>query len=106
MWLKEHRENIEIFYIINILGTIVKSDLEWNENSEYLIKKAWKKMQLLTNAAEFTREKKDLKIIYTTCIRPVFEQSAPVWCISFTEENSTDLERVKKTVIKIIMCKY
>ena len=38
-----------------------------------------------------------------TFIRPVLEQSAPVWHSSLTEENSKDLERVQKCAIRIIM---
>ena len=60
-------------------------------------------MQLLTNAAKFSKQGKNLKSIYTTFVRPVLEQSAPVWSSSLTQENSNDLERVQKTAIKIIM---
>ena len=105
MRMKENGENIEIVNKIKLLGTIVTSDLKWNKNTEYLTKKAWTRMQLLTNAAKFTKQKTDLKSFYTTFIRPVLEQSAPVWSSSLTEKNSNDLERVQKTAIKIIMNK-
>ena len=60
-------------------------------------------MQLLHNAAKFTRKKSDLRSIYQTFIRPVLEQSAPVWHSSITEENSADLERVQKAAVRVIM---
>ena len=60
-------------------------------------------MQLLYNADKFTKSKRDLKHIYVTFIRPVLEQSAPVWHSSLTEENSSDLERVQKAAIRTIM---
>ena len=60
-------------------------------------------MQLLHNAAKFTRKKSDLRSIYQTFIRPVLEQSAPVWHGSITEEDSADLERVQKAAVRVIM---
>ena len=43
------------------------------------------------------------KNIYITFIRPVLEQSAPVWHSSLTAENSSDLERVQKAAVRLIM---
>ena len=106
--LNENKENIDVVDTFKLLGTIITNDLKWNtekKNTEYLTKKAWKRMQLLNNAAQFTSQIIDLESIYTTFIRPVLEQSSPVWSSSLTEENSTDIERVQKTAIKIIMGK-
>ena len=60
-------------------------------------------MQLLYSAAKFTKNKKDLEHIYITFIRPVLEQSAPVWHSSLTEENSRDIERVQKAAVRTII---
>ena len=60
-------------------------------------------MQLLKNAAKFTSETGDLKNIYTTFIRPVLEQSAPVWQSGLTAENAKDLERIQKDAVRLIM---
>ena len=101
--LKLNNENVEIVSEFKLLGTIITDDLQWNENTQFLTKKAWKRMQLLHNAAKFTRKKSDLRSIYQTFIRPVLEQSAPVWHSSITEENSADLERVQKAAVRVIM---
>ena len=46
------------------------------------------------------KKKSDLRSIYQTFIRPVLEQSAPVWHSGITEEkNSADLERVQKAAV-------
>ena len=60
-------------------------------------------MQLLHKAAKFTKSKRDLKSIFITFIRPVLEQSSSVWHSSLTEENKSDLERVQKAAVKVIM---
>ena len=72
-------------------------------NGKSLTKKAWKQIELLRNAANFTKETSDLKTIYITFIRPVLEQSAPVWHSSLTAENASDLERIQKAAVHLIM---
>ena len=62
-------------------------------------------MQLLHNVAKFSTERNDLKSIYMSYIRPILEQSAAVWHSSLSKENIRDLERVKKSAIRIIMGK-
>ena len=62
-------------------------------------------MLLLQNAAKFTKESSDLKSIYLTFIRPVLEQSAPVWHSSLSQENINDLERIQKSAVRLIMGK-
>ena len=60
-------------------------------------------MQLLHKAAKFTKSKRYLKSIFITFIRPVLEQSSSVWHSSLTDKNKSDLERVQKAAVKVIM---
>ena len=60
-------------------------------------------MELLRRVASFGTPAEDLKIIYTLFIRSLLEQSATVWHSSLTQENITDLERVQKTAVKVIL---
>ena len=101
--LNENEQNIEVVSEFKLLGTILTDDLKWGRNTSYLVKKAYMRMQLLYSAAKFTKNKKDLKHIYITFIRPVLEQSAPVWHSSLTEENSRDIERVQKAAVRTII---
>ena len=94
---------IEVVSEVKLLGTWITSDLSWNKNTAFLTKRAYARMQLLHKAAKFTRSKRDLKSIYTTFIIPVLEQSSCVWHSSLTLENASDLERVQKAAVKIIM---
>ena len=96
-------ENLEIVKETKLLGVIISDDLKWSKNTNYLIKKAYKRMELLRKASHFTVSKRDKKIIYTLYIRSVLEQSCVVWHSSLTQENSDDLERVQKAAVKIIL---
>ena len=101
--LKVNNTNLEVVDECKILGTILTKDLTWNRNTSELVKKGFKRMQLLYKASNFTNSCQDLKSIYLTYIRSALEQSAVVWHSSLTTKNRKDLERVQKTAIKVIL---
>ena len=96
-------ENIEVINSTRLLGTILSDDLRWDLNTSSIVKKANARMELLRRVASFGTPTEDLKIIYVLFIRSILEHSATVWHSSITEENSSDLERVQKSAIKIIL---
>ena len=101
--LKVNDKNIDIPNEAKLLGTVITDKLTWDRNTEEIVKKGYKRMQLLHKAATFTSSKKDLKDIYQTFIRSVLEQSAVVWHSSLTNKNRSDLERVQKGAVRLIM---
>ena len=100
-----NQQPIEIVRETRLLGTIVTQDLKWNKNTAEIVRKAWKRMQLLNRAAGFTNCKQDLRKIYLTYIRSVLEQSAVVWHSSLSSKNRRDLERVQKVAVRVILGK-
>ena len=99
--LKE--ENIDMISSTRLLGTILSDDLSWDKNTANLVKKANARMELLHKVAGFGTPQDDLKNIYVLFIRSILEQSATVWHSSLTEDNISDLERVQKSAIKVIL---
>ena len=95
-------EKIEIVQQAKLLGLILTSDLKWDENTNYLVKDANKRMIMLKAAAKFTSDKQVLKQIYYSRIRCKLEQSAAVWSTSLTQMNTADLERVQKAAVRLI----
>ena len=98
-------QRIEIVEQAKLLGLILTSDLKWNENTNYLIKDANKRMVMLRAASKFTSDKAVLKQIYYSRVRCKLEQSAAVWSSSLTQKNIKDLERVQKSAVRIIIGK-
>ena len=96
-------EKVETINSIKLLGTTITSDLRWNENTKLIVKNSNKRMQFLHRAAKFTNNVKDLKQIYMLQIRSKLEQSAVVWHSSLTRKNISDLERVQKSALKLIL---
>ena len=101
--LKLNDETIEVINSTRLLGTIISDDLKWDLNTSSIIKKANARMELLRRVASFGTPIEDLKIVYILFIRSILEQSATVWHSSITDENKSDLERVQKSAVKIIL---
>ena len=79
------------------------SDLKWSKNTDYLVKKANARMELLRKMFGFSPPVKDLFHIYITYIRSILEQSCVLWHSALTEEDSNNLERVQKNACRNIL---
>ena len=86
-----------------LLGVILTSDLKWSKNTDYLVKKANARMELLRKMSSFSPPVRDLVHIYITYIRSILEQSCVLWHSSLTEEDSCNLERVQKNACRNIL---
>ena len=94
---------LEVLDSTKLLGTILSNDLNWDLNTLNIVKKANARMQLLRKVASFGTSQGELKDIYVLFIRSLLEQSATVWNSSLSQENISDLERIQKTAVKIIL---
>ena len=92
---------LEVVKESKILGTILTNNLSWNKNTLELVKRGFKRMQLLYKAASFTNSRHDLKTIYLTYVRSVIEQSAVVWHSSLTIKIEKILNVCKKLQLKL-----
>jgi len=101
--LKLQGQSIEVVNQYKSLGIILSSDLTWNLNTAKIVKSANMRMKILHNAARFTSNISDLKIIYKQYIRSVLEYGANVWHSGLTNQNRNDIERLQKSSLKIIL---
>ena len=101
--IKLKQEPLEIVDEVKLLGVVITSDLKWHRNTDYLTKKANKKMRMLHLAAKYTRNKDHLKHIYKTFVRSTLEFSSTVWHSSLTLADRQDLERVQKAALRVIL---
>ena len=86
-----------------LLGVVINNKLDWDSNTDFLVKKANGRMRLLHKLVDFSVPTEDLKNIYILYIRSHLEQSCQVWHSRLTLENITDLERVQKNACRIIL---
>ena len=101
--LKLKGESLEVLNETKLLGTIISSDLKWNMNTERLVKNANKRMRLLHVAAKFVNNDQDIVYLYKMFIRSVLEFSAVVWHSSMSQNNVSDIERIQKSALKVIL---
>ena len=101
--IKIDNETIETVNETKLLGTTITNNLSWNKNTSILVREGNIRMQFLHKASKFTSNVRDLKQIYISQIRTKLEQSAVVWHSSLTKKNGSDLERVQKAAIRMIL---
>ena len=71
--LKLDNELLETVTETKILGTILTSDLKWDNNTNNIIKKAYARKQLLRKLSSFCAPISDLKLVYISFVRSVCE---------------------------------
>ena len=94
---------IETVKETKLLGTLLTDRLDWNRNTEKIVKESNKRMVFLHRTSKFTCNKSDLKKIYIQQIRSKLEQSAVVWHSSLSQKCRDQLERVHKSALRIIL---
>ena len=95
-------DKIEVIDSTQLLGTIITSDLRWEENTNHIVKKSNSRMELLRRVASFGADVRDLRTIYILFVRSQLEHSSVVWHSSLTEQQKSDLERVQRSALKVI----
>ena len=93
-------QKIEIVDKMKILGTVINSNLSWDDNCNAIIKKVNARMQLLQNIYSFGATTHEMVHLWVVFCRSVVEQSCVVWHSSLTKENNDDLARTQKTFQK------
>ena len=94
---------LETVHKTKLLGTIITSDLKWQENTNMLVKKAFQRMVILQKLKSFNVPTAEMVIIYKLYIRSILEQNCQVWHHSLSAEDSTCLEKVQKVACRVIL---
>ena len=96
-------ELLEIVQSTKLLGTVISSDLTWWENTNYLTRKGYQRLELIRRLYQFKVPTIDLVAIYTLYVRSMLEFSCCVWHFNITQEESSEMERVQKVACRIIL---
>ena len=76
----ELEENqLEVVEEMKLLGVIVRSDLKWWSNTEYMVKKANSRLWTMRRLKNLGASEDDLLDVYTKQICSVLELAVPVW---------------------------
>ena len=77
---------------------ILRSDLNWADHVNYMMKKAWKELHFITR--KLKKGNSSIKFLaFTTLLRPNFEYKAACWD-PYREGETHALDRVQKKEAK------
>ena len=85
-----------------LLGIWFDDDLKWKTNTEYITKKAAKRLYFMKILKSYNAPKEALKMFYVAVVRSVLEYGAQVWNGGLTMEQSEDIERIQKRALRIM----
>ena len=103
--INDHK--IEQINATKILGLWISEDLSWERNTTEICRKAYSRMSMLTKLKHAGVSTDDLLDVYKLFIRTITEYCAVSFHSSLTVSQATDIERIQKVCLKIILgCEY
>ena len=101
--IKIGNETLDVVNEMKLLGVKISTDLKWHSNTEFITKKAYSRLWLLRRLKLFGANQKELLDVYCKQIRSTLEFAAVVWHAGLTQTNTSDIERVQKSALAIIL---
>jgi hypothetical protein len=98
-------ENNEITLVeeMKLLGLVIRSDLKWSSNTEYIVQKGFHRLWILRRLKGLGASQSNLVDVYLKQVRPVLELAVPAWHPGLTLSDAVDIERVQKASLQIIL---
>ena len=96
---------LDVVEQMKLLGVVITSDLKWDENTDFITSKAFRRLWLLRRLKKLGASRKAMLDIYTKNVRSVLEYASVVWSSSITRKNMAQIERVQKAAFAIILDK-
>ena len=94
---------VQVVNEAKLLGIILTSDLRWEANTEYICRKAYKKMWTLRRMKALHLDPLLIVDVYIKEVRSVLELAVPAWHSGLTVKQSADIERVQRVALHIIL---
>ena len=94
---------IETLEEIKILGLVLQNNLKWKSNTKYITKKAFKRLWIIQRLKNAGASLYDLVDVYNKQVRSILEFGTPVWNPGLTRNEISDIERVQKAFLHILL---
>ena len=95
--------NLDVVNETKLLGLIISSDLRWFSNTKAIYNKAMSKMWLIRRMKVLKLEPDLIFDYYIKEIRVLAEQGVAIWNSGITRSQITELEKIQKVALKIIL---
>ena len=90
---------------MKLLGIIIQSNMKWYSNTENMCKKGYTRLWMLRNLKKNGASQADLLDVYEKQCRCMLELAVPVWNPAISKSEISQIERVQKTALAIILGK-
>ena len=94
---------IELCFETKLLGYWLTSDVKTDKHVTHILKIAYSRLWAITRLKYSNVSNNDILLFYTMKIRSVLEYAAPVFTPMLTIQQSSDIERIQKIVMKVIL---
>ena len=74
-----NNRELEVVEETKLLGVILRNDLSWSSNTNYMVKRANKKLWSLKRLRKLGANNKDLVDVYCKQVRSILEFSVSAW---------------------------
>lgn len=81
------------------LGVILSNDCSWHSHIEYIVSKAWPKINLMRSLA-YKLDRRSLETMYISFIRPLLEYADTIWD-NCTENDKHELDKIQNEAARI-----
>ena len=96
-------KKIEQINVTKVLGIWISEDLSWDRNTTEICRRAYSRMSMLTKLKYAGVSTADLLDVYKLFIRSITEYCSVCFHSSLTVGQATDIERIQKVSLKIIL---
>ena len=86
---------MEVVEQLKLLSVLITSDLKWKANTEFITKKAYKRLWLIKRLKQMGASLVSLLDISVKHVRSVLEFAAVVWTSSLTKQDIGSIEKSK-----------
>ena len=97
------QNTIELTFETKLLGYWLTVDMKPEKHVEHILKIAYGRLWAISRLKAANVSEQDILHFFNVKIRSVLEYSAPVFSSMLTHENTTDIERVQKIALKVIL---
>ena len=94
---------LELVESFKLLGVIIRSDMKWCDNTDYICQKGYSRLWMLRRLKGLGATTKELLDVYHKQVRSVLEMAVPVWHPAITQQETKQVERIQKCALYIIL---
>ena len=93
---------MEVVEQFKLLGVIVRRDMKWYDNTNYICQKGYERLWMLRRLKGLGASEAEMLDVYNKQVRSVLELAVPVWQPAITQQEVKQIERVQRCALYII----